>query len=457
MSPKGDADSFSKRSSESWLGHGSRSVLPPADYWTILASFAPGPQLDQLKLLSDRRLNEFEPSTLPPPEATAVMLLDRMAADGWLEKIQRHRCPKCANELNDNEARNTLCPHCGEAFSQHGGVDTETVYIRSLAQTRDVDWVIAIHGMNTAGAWQEAFSWHLGTTWGRSVPVAVYKYGIVLAGVIMAWRRRKLQRDLRDKLAALRKEARAQGYSGNPDVIAHSFGTWLVGHIIEDELTQKPEEQLKFGRVILTGCILRPDFNWKRIKDAGLVEDVLNHYGTKDAIVPLAHATIWDSGPSGRRGFDGDQVVNVRAAGYGHSDLFAIDKCIVNGAVLQPCAGTAGEASHLEHSYKRYWRPFLTLPRQELSGLPDRVNPQTAWRPLPWPFRGTLFPFLFLPLLLALLVTLAAGIGDALWPFVKIPLIVAGISALSLGAILVSAAAILFVRRLRSLKWKDDL
>jgi hypothetical protein len=415
-----------------------------------LTSVAPARQLDQLKLLSDRRLNEFEPSALPPPQDSAMMLLDRVAADGWLDKIQRRRCPNCAIELADVAASEALCPECGEAFSQHGGVVTETVYVRMLAPSRDVDWVIAIHGMNTAGAWQEAFSWLLGTTWGRSVPVAVYKYGIVVAGVLMAWRRRKLQRNLRDKLAALRKEARAQGYTGNPDLIAHSFGTWLVGHLIEDELTRKPEEQLKFGRVILTGCILRPDFDWKRIRDAALVEDVLNHYGTKDAIVPLAHAAIWDSGPSGRRGFDGDQVLNVRAAGYGHSDLFAIDKWVVNGTAFQVSTGATGSANHLEHSYRRYWRPFLTLPRQEVAGLPDRVNPQTPWRPLPWPFRGTLFPFLVLPLLLALLMMLAAGVGDALRPFVRIQSIVAGISTVTLAVMLVLAAAMLFLRRMRS-------
>jgi len=38
----------------------------------------------------------------------------------------------------------------------------------------------------------------------------------------------------------------------------------------------------------------------------------------------FVHATIWDSGPSGRRGFDRDQVLNLRAEGYGHSDLFSI-------------------------------------------------------------------------------------------------------------------------------------
>lgn len=274
----------------------------------------------------------------------------------------------------------------------------------------------------------------------------------------MSWRRRKLQHDLRDKLAALRDEAHAQGFSGKPDVIAHSFGTWLFGHLLEDELTRRPEERLRFGRIILTGCVLRPDFDWKKLKDAELVDDVLNHYGSKDPIVPLAHATIWDSGPSGRRGFDGDQVLNVRAEGCGHSDLFKIDKCVVyskdKGVVhaqrFQDCTGNGSAITHLEDSYKRYWRPFLTLPRHELCGLPDRADPTTAWRQMLWPLRGTVFPVVALPLILALTAFLIAEVGRGLWEMRAVTTIVAGISAASLALILAAIAITRLWRRLRS-------
>lgn len=332
----------SSQATEAWVGTGSTSIIPPPDYWAYLARTVSGPQLKPLQQQSDSRLTEFTPSDLPTPVEEAILLLDRVAADGWLNKINRHRCPNCKVELSAEGTAQPVCPECEEAYSQHGGVTVETVYVRELAASRSVDWVVAIHGMNTSGTWQEAFSWLLGTTWGQSVPVAVYKYGIVIAGVIMAWRRRKLQSDLRGKIAALYANANTQGFSGKPDVIAHSFGTWLFGHILESELTREPKQQLKFGRIILTGCILRPDYNWRKIKEAGLVDDVLNHYGTKDIIVPLAHVAIWDSGPSGRRGFDGDQVLNIRAEGYGHSDLFSIRKCVVNGNRLHDCTGTLG-------------------------------------------------------------------------------------------------------------------
>lgn len=287
-------------------------------YWTALARDY---DVTQIRMLFEQRVREFTPIMLSLPETTAIALLDRLAADGFLVKEER--------ESEDDEGQITI----------------ETVYVRKLAADRVVDWVVALHGMNTSGAWQESFSWLLGTTWGRAVPIAIYKYGIVIAGVILFWRRNKLREQLRKKLAVLASEARARGYNGNPDVIAHSFGTWLFGQLLRRELKRPAEERLTFGRVILTGSIVRPDFDWKAIKDAGLVEDVLNHYGTADAVVPWAHLFIPDSGPSGRRGFEGDEVINVRAEGYGHSDLFQRD---------------------LRQIYDEHWKPFLTLPREEL-------------------------------------------------------------------------------------------
>lgn len=314
-------------------------------YWDALAREH---DVARLRMLFEQRVGEFTASMLPPPERAATALLERLAADGHLQREVR---------LLDQES--------GEE---------EIVYVRRLAPPRVVDWVIAIHGMNTSGEWQESFTWQLSTTWGRSVPVAVYKYGIVIAGVLMPWRRGRLREQLRRKIATLREEAEARGFSGRPDVIAHSFGTWLFGHLLQKELTRT--DPLQFGRVILTGCILRPDFDWKRLKDAGLVEEVMNHYGTGDRVVPLAQSGIHDSGPSGLRGFDGGEVINVRAEGFGHSGLFAVDQ--------------------LERSYTDYWRPFLTLPREELRDLADIADPPARWRAWPWPLPGNLLGLLLL-------------------------------------------------------------
>lgn len=429
---------------------GSPALMPPDRYWALLAERQSNGHIARLRAGFEARQNEFLPSSLGPPEPDALQLLEQVAKDGWLRIEKRIRCAHCEQALSGEEAAEASCPHCQESLGAGQDVVSETVYVRDLLPSRDVDWVIAIHGMNTSGAWQEAFSWRLATTWGRSVPVAVYKYGIIIAGVILAWRRRKLQNDLRLKLATLRDEARAQGFQGNPDVIAHSFGTWLFGHLLEEELTRGAADPLRFGRLILTGCVLRPDFDWGKIKEAGLVTHILNHYGTNDRVVPFAHATIFDSGPSGRRGFDGREVINVRAEGFGHSDLFSIDRFVSNGETFQKRSGNPGAVSHLDYAYGRYWKPFLTLPAAEFDLLRDRSDPPNRWRQMPWLFRGTIFPFLALPLILSLaafaLSLLGAQAEKALWVFRPI-LIVTGAG---LASILLCTALIILCRRGRS-------
>ena len=432
-----------------WTGTGSTKIIPPEKYWSHLEGSFPAPQLERCRELSSERVNEFHSYELPPPESSAVGLLDQMTADGWLERAVRLRCAHCKEQLPDEQPKPSACLECGEAFAGALAVTSEVVYIRDLAPGRDVDWVIAIHGMNTSGAWQEAFCWYFSTTWGRSVPVAVYKYGIVIAGVILSLRRRALQDSLRDKLAALNREAKGQGFDGKPDVIAHSFGTWLLGRILQEEMLRAPKERLKFGRIILTGCILRPDFDWKRLREAELVDDVLNHYGTKDMVVPLAQATIPCSGPSGRRGFDDPEILNIRAEGFGHSDLFSVDKRARGGAPFQSRQGEQGELSHLEHSYHNYWRPFLTLPREEMYRIPDRVDPQDKWRQMAWPLRGTLFPFFALPLIIALLVLLGSYAGEMLWA-ARAPAVV--LVSLCAGGILLQMAGIAMTWVWRSIR-----
>jgi hypothetical protein len=418
---------------------GSLDRLPMADYWRDVARRLPKALVAQLREQFDLRLGEFRASDLHPPEAEALALLEQIAADGWIERVERIRCARQGDSLTPQEAAGVECPYCHASLNNPSDVVTEIVFTHQLPPVRTVDWVVAVHGMNTTGAWQEAFSWKISTTWGQSVPVAIYKYGIVIAGVILAWRRRSLQHDLRVKLAVLEKEARKRGFSGKPDLIAHSFGTWLIGHLLEDELKCQQEDRLRFGRVILTGCILRPDFDWARIKNARLVDDVMNHYGTADIVVPCAQATIWDSGPSGRRGFDGAEVINVRAAGMGHSDLFSIDRSLADGRTA------------LETSYWDYWRPFLTLPQVELVNLPERCDPARPWRPLVWILRGTIFPLIALPLVMALMATLAAITGRLLWPWTTVLIAIAKMCLAGLIVILVLIAVTLLFRALRTM------
>lgn len=441
---------------QTWKGSASTRLLPPLTYWEHLRSTYPDEPVADVQELSDLGQNELRVSALPP--GTTNRLLEALADDGWLRRERQFLCPNdlCDHEPTDEDIAAGICPHCGEQIAP--ATVQQVIYVRDLPPKRPVDWVVVIHGMNTKGAWQEEFSWFLSTTWGHSIPVAIYKYGIIIAGVIMAWRRRALQRRLRAKIAELRRQARVQGYGEKPDVVAHSFGTWLLGHLLEDELEPDVDDPLRFGRVILAGCILRPNYDWAAVIEAGLVEQVLNHYATKDPIVPLAHWTIRDSGPSGRRGFDeGVPVINVEAEGLNHSDLFSVDRCIIDGALRQKCpADGARGQRHLDHTYGRYWQPFLTWPEDWLVDLPNKTS-QTPWRSAPAPLRGTLFPFVGLPLVGALALLLLGAIGGTLNRWLTTLAWISAAAGGLLALLLIGNAVTLLISRIRAARDKKRI
>jgi len=187
------------------------------------------------------------------------------------------------------------------------------------------------------------------------------------------------------KVRRLIGETRKTGFGGRPDIIAHSLGTWLLGHALE----QNP--QLNVGRIILLGCILRPDFDWKTLIARGQVEAVLNHYGTKDFWARIAHYFIPDSGPSGRRGFDDDEtVINVAAEGVGHSDFFQVDTMRVQ--------------------FKTVWRLFLTSPNSDLHAIAARSKQTRVWKQASWLFRATLPRYFLLLVCVGLLLFLSASL-----------------------------------------------
>lgn len=303
-------------------------------------------------------------------------LLEALVARGLLGKTVRYLC-RCGKNLTEAEAAGDICPYCEQAFVDIGKPQARTFYVQSGRRRRDVRWVLVLHGMNTRGAWQEELNWLVSRTYGRSVPTAIYKYGVVRPGAILGFRLRALTRQLTARIVRLCGQTEKTGFGGIPDVIAHSLGTWLLGHALQKNPT------LRVGRIILTGSILRPDFDWTALIAKGQVEAVLCHYGTKDFWARIAHYVIPDSGPSGRRGFnDRIGVVHFKSAGVHHSDFFLEERMPV--------------------FYRDVWQSFLTSP------VPGSVQkdeqPAKPWRPAIWPLRARLLRWLILIIATAALI-----------------------------------------------------
>ena len=84
------------------------------------------------------------------------------------------------------------CNHCEKRLSDAGGTTQIRVYVHESTPSRDVRWVLTLHGMNTRGSWQEQFNWLVSKTYRYAIPVAIYKYGIVRPGAFLKFRQRQL-------------------------------------------------------------------------------------------------------------------------------------------------------------------------------------------------------------------------------------------------------------------------
>lgn len=319
-------------------------------------------------------------------------LLAELVATSWLSRSERLVCKGCSKTVPPPLPEDGRCPSCRCYFVDCGEPLLETIFLRDDPPPRLVDWVLTLHGMNTRGAWQEKLSWLLALTYGQSVPVAVYKYGIVRPGVLLRWRQRQLCAQVARRIRSLVDEAEKAGRRPRPDVIAHSFGTLLLAQALA------ADESLKVGRVILTGCILRPDFRWQDLIDRHQVEAVLNHHGSADVPVAVTHYFIPDSGPAGRRGFDAPGAINVEAVGFGHSTFFE---------------------KALEQVFAQVWEPFLKASDPEKLSLPGMKKPATRWKQSRWLLRAGLGRWAALALLAGLGLIVAGSMGFGLPPFIS--------------------------------------
>jgi len=322
---------------------------------------------------------EFLATEAHTSREVAHQALEALADSGQLLRGEQLRCP--CGEVRRAEETGT-CPNCGDAEAEPL---RERIYRNDTPRTRDVRWVLLLHGMNTTGAWQEELNWRLGRLYGYSVPVAIYKYGVVRPGAVLRFRQRALARDLARKIQILTGEAEGSGFGGKPDVIAHSLGTWLFAEAL------RANPSLKVGRVVLLGCIVRPDFSWESLRQSGQVEEVLCHYSRKDFWAKIAHYIIPGSGPAGVRGFnDRTAIAHKMETALGHSDYFGPE--------------------HLGRNIEEVWKPFLTarrIPRDEADAIP--------WKQSWWLLRATLFRFLILGLALSLV----GGLVFLLWRGVR--------------------------------------
>jgi O-acetyl-ADP-ribose deacetylase (regulator of RNase III) len=181
--------------------------------------------------------------------------------------------------------------------------------------------VVLIHGIRTAAGWRERIGNEIERADSKLTPIPIgYGFFDVLRFLtpIGPWRR-AAAKTVWMKMNSLYDNPNIQ----NVSVIAHSFGTWIVGHLLATE------GRAKFHRIIFCGAILDGDFDWGKVKGKTANPQfanapnarVVNDCGTRDVWPIFARFATWGYGVSGRWGFQ-HALVRDRFHAVNHGGFF---------------------------------------------------------------------------------------------------------------------------------------
>jgi hypothetical protein len=254
----------------------------------------------------------------PWPNERMQAWLDQCVAAKELNLVEAFTCPNegCGQLLNSAQVADGQCPNCHIEFAELGQEPQPVSRYRIAGlPSRDVHWMVIVHGMNTRGPWQEELSWRIANKFRYHAPVLIYKYGWTTIDVLAPLIQQGLAKELGRKIRSAVQYAAKSGIADPPDLVAHSFGTLLFSLLLRD----REFDDLKFGRVITVGSIVRPDFDWGPYLEAGRIEAVLNHTAGKDIPVRVAQYIIPGSGPGGYVGYLDLTVTNVMSNDFVHS------------------------------------------------------------------------------------------------------------------------------------------
>jgi pimeloyl-ACP methyl ester carboxylesterase len=116
---------------------------------------------------------------------------------------------------------------------------------------------------------------------------------------------------------AVKRQISTKSAQRRPHVIAHSFGSYICGWALEKF------QDLRFGRIVLIGCVLPRGFQWQRIRRTrpDAFEEVRNDIGLQDSVVWLLRwlgRIVPDMGTSGLFGFvNSPRVVHRSSRAWG--------------------------------------------------------------------------------------------------------------------------------------------
>lgn len=209
------------------------------------------------------------------------------------------------------------------------------------------DIVVSIHGIRTHARWQRAFA-EVASRAGLHCRLDRWNFGYFSVLQFLApWSRQAKVDWFRITYHdEFREQVMSPLSSERPSVVAHSFGTYILGNA----LMRYPF--LRFNKVLLCGSILPADFPWDVLIDRGQVQAVRNEHGARDIWATLARRFVPGTGPSGLDGFSCKHArLEQERFDYSHSEYF--------------------ERGHMEAK----WVPFI---KRRVSHITPRERPATV-------------------------------------------------------------------------------
>jgi pimeloyl-ACP methyl ester carboxylesterase len=138
-----------------------------------------------------------------------------------------------------------------------------------------------------------------------------------------------------------------------PHVIAHSFGTYLTGRLLNEIPGASAE------RVVLVGCVLPRSFNWDGLLKSQKVHAVRNDHSKRDWVVGLAGlmsaALRKELGTSGRSGFRTSSAHSIEP------NLICPQCGVVPGSIHNINCSAFGHSAYFyaRTHVAKYWLPFF--------------------------------------------------------------------------------------------------
>jgi pimeloyl-ACP methyl ester carboxylesterase len=200
--------------------------------------------------------------------------------------------------------------------------------------------VILVHGINTRALWTNDIKSALRKA-GFVVEATSYgKFGVPRFLLPFNFFRRTAI----ERVARAITTANSLHRPSKLSVISHSFGTFVVAHILADH----PE--FKFERIIFCGSVVRDDFRLDQNLNR-FSQPLLNEVGSRDFLPALAESASWGYGSVGSNGYNAVGVETRWHKGFSHSDFLTGEFC------------------------NRFWVPFLQNGRI----IPGDPSSQLAW------------------------------------------------------------------------------